>query len=39
MEQTLNNIDLNENKIKELKELKESLVNLKIELENIISSL
>ena len=39
MEKELKKIELNSNKMKEMKELKEDLIKLKSDLENIISSL
>lgn len=39
MEQNIKDIELNSNKMKEMKELKEELIKLKLDLENIISSL
>ena len=39
MEQNIKDIELNSNKMKEMKELKEELIKLKSDLENIISSL
>lgn len=39
MEKELKNIELDSNKMKEMKELKEDLIKLKSDLENIISSL
>lgn len=39
MKKTLKEIKLDSNKMKELKELKQELIKLKSELENIISSL